>query len=252
MHAFIPGLSPPLVRTATLMSFLENLQINKYDLQCFSITEGLFMSPKQDTGLEPDEHGDIVRKGYNIIAGKYYQDRDLFENMKEINDFIEHLPDNAVVLDIGCGGGVPVLKILVEKGYTAKGIDFSTGMLELAKKNVPDAELIQGDIMKTDFEADSLDGIISTYAIIHIHRSYHPALYLKIYNWLKSGGVMLVSTAKTDWEEVHDYFGVEMAWNHPPAHESLQMIVNTGFEILFERLVTTGEETHYWILAKKP
>jgi ubiquinone/menaquinone biosynthesis C-methylase UbiE len=210
------------------------------------------MSPKQDTGLEPDEHGDIVREGYNVIAGKYYQDRDLFKNKEQIDEFMKHLPDKGIVLDIGCGGGVPVLKIIIENGFTAKGIDFSKGMLELAKKNVPEAELVMGDVMKTDFEPKSFDGIISTYSIIHIHRSYHPALYQKIFSWLKPGGVMMVSTARTDWEEVHDYYGVQMAWNHPAARESLQMVVNTGFEIIFEKLVTTGDETAYWIFAKKP
>ena len=212
------------------------------------------MSPKEDTALQPDEHGDIVKKGYNKIAEKYNQDRNLFRNKKEIKDFIEQLPENAVILDIGCGGGVPVLKLLVEKGYSTKGIDFSKGMLELAKKNVPEAELILGDIMKTDFERESLDGIISTYAVIHIHRSHHPALYLKIHNWLKKGGVMLVSTAKDECDEdysTNDYYGTHMVWSHPPARESLQMIRNSGFEILFERQVTTGDETHLWILAKK-
>ncbi|MFW9793674.1 MAG: class I SAM-dependent methyltransferase [Candidatus Thorarchaeota archaeon] len=210
------------------------------------------MSPKQDTGLDPDELGDIVKEGYNVIAGKYYQDRDLFKNKEQIDDFIKHLPEDAVVLDIGCGGGVPVLKTMIEHGFTAKGIDFSKEMLALAEKNVPEAELILGDVMKTDFEPESIDGIISTYAIIHIHRSYHPSLYQKIFSWLKSGGVMMVSTARTDWEEVHDYYGVQMAWSHPAARESLQMVVNTGFEVIYEKLVTTGDETPYWIFAKKP
>ncbi len=212
------------------------------------------MSPKEEAGLQPDEHGNIVKEGYNKIAEKYHQDRDLFRNKKEIEDFIEQLPEDAVVLDIGCGGGVPVLKLLVDKGYSTKGIDFSKGMLELSKKNVPEAELILGDIMKTDFEIESLDGIISTYAIIHIHRSHHPALYLKIYKWLKQGGVMLVSTAKDECDEdysTNDYYGAHMVWSHPPARESLQMIRNAGFEILFDRQVTTGDETHLWILAKK-
>ncbi len=212
------------------------------------------MSPKEDTDLQPDEHGDIVKEGYDKIAEKYYQDRDLFKNKKEIDDFIEQLPDDALVLDIGCGGGVPVLKLLVEKGFSAKGIDFSKGMLELAKKNVPEAELILGDVMKADFESESLDGIMSTYAVIHIHRSHHPALYLKIHNWLKQGGIMLVSTAKDECDEdysTNDYYGAHMVWSHPPARESLQMIRNVGFEILFERQVTTGDETHLWILAKK-
>ena len=108
--------------------------------------------------------------------------------------------------------------------------------------------------MKTDFESESLDGIISTYAVIHIHRSHHPALYLKIHNWLKKGGVMLVSTAKDECDEdysTNDYYGAQMVWSHPPARESLQMIRNAGFEILFDRQVTTGDETHLWILAKK-
>ncbi|MFW9767302.1 MAG: class I SAM-dependent methyltransferase [Candidatus Thorarchaeota archaeon] len=209
------------------------------------------MSPKVDTGLKPDEHGEIVRKGYNVIAGKYNQERNL-EITKEIDEFIEHLPEGAVVLDIGCGGGIPVLKTMIEKGFSAKGIDFSKGMLELAKQNVPEAELILGDVMKHEIESESFDGIISTYSIIHIHKSYHPALYLKIFNWLKPGGVMLVSTARTAWEEVSDYYGVQMAWSHPEARESLQMIINTGFEVIFERLVTAEDETSYWILAKKP
>ncbi len=208
--------------------------------------------PEREHGLGADEHGKIVREGYNRIATEYYSDRDLLKNEKEIEEFISHLPEGGTVLDIGCGGGVPVLRTLVDKGYNAKGIDFSQGMLDVAKENVPEAELILGDITKTDLEPESLDGIISTYAFIHIFRTQHPLLYMKIYSWLKPGGIMLVSTAQTEWEEVHDYFGVPMAWSHPAARESFQLVHKAGFEIIFDRLVTTGDETHYWILAKKP
>ncbi|MHA2004038.1 MAG: hypothetical protein ACW960_08025, partial [Candidatus Thorarchaeota archaeon] len=93
---------------------------------------------------------------------------------------------------------------------------------------------------------------ISTYAFIHIFRTQHPLLYTKIFKWLKPGGIMLVSTASTDWEEVHDYYGVPMAWSHPASRESFQLVNKAGFEVIFERLVTTDDETHYWILAKKP
>ncbi|MFW9788022.1 MAG: class I SAM-dependent methyltransferase [Candidatus Thorarchaeota archaeon] len=208
--------------------------------------------PKREHGLGSEEHGKIVREGYNRIAKEYYTERDLFKNEEEIQEFISFLPEKGVVLDIGCGGGVPVLRTLVDNGFEAKGIDFSQGMLDLAKENVPEAELILGDITKTDFEPESFDGIISTYAFIHIFRTEHPRLYGKIFTWLKPGGVMLVGTARTEWEEISDFFGVPMAWSHPDARESLQLVNNTGFEVLFERLVTTGDETAYWILAKKP
>ena len=208
--------------------------------------------PEREHGLGPDEHGKIVREGYNRIAKAYYSERNLFKNEEEIRIFISHLPESGTVLDIGCGGGVPVLRTLVDNGYDVKGIDFSQGMLDLAKQNVPEAELILGDITKIELEFESFDGIISTYAFIHIFRTQHPLLYMKIYSWLKPGGIMLVSTAQTEWEEVHDYFGVPMAWSHPAARESLQLVHNAGFEIIFDRFTTTGDETHYWILAKKP
>ena len=105
-----------------------------------------------------------MREGYNVIAGKYYQDRYLFKNKEQLDDFVKHLPEKSVVLDIGCGGGVPVLKTMIESGFKAKGIDFSKGMLELAKKNVPEAELVLGDVMKTEFETGSFDGIICNHS----------------------------------------------------------------------------------------
>ncbi|MHA3963178.1 MAG: class I SAM-dependent methyltransferase [Candidatus Thorarchaeota archaeon SMTZ1-45] len=202
--------------------------------------------------MGPDEHGRIVMEGYNKIARNYYSDRNLFKNEKEIQEFISHLPENGTILDIGCGCGFLVLRKLIDKGYHTKGIDFSKGMLEIAKQNVPEAELILGDITKTDFEPGSFDGIVSTYAFIHIFRTQHPWLYKKIFDWLKSGGIMLVSTACNEWEEVSEYYGAPMAWSHPASRESLQLVNNTGFEVVFERTVTTCDETHYWILAKKP
>jgi ubiquinone/menaquinone biosynthesis C-methylase UbiE len=127
-------------------------------------------------GKSPDEHGRIVREGYDNIAEEYTKDRDNFDNDQEIQEFIDHLPKEAIVLDIGCGGGVPVLQTLIDNSYEAAGIDFSNSMLEVAKKNVPQATLIHGDVTKTAFDENSFDGIISTYAIIHIHKSLHPTL----------------------------------------------------------------------------
>ena len=210
-----------------------------------------FVSEKESS-LGPEEHGKIVRDGYNRIAKDYCDERNLFDNEEEIDEFISHLPENGIVLDIGCGGGVPVLRKLVDRGFHAKGIDFSQSMLKIAKENVPEVELILGDVTKAEFEPDSFDGVISTYAFIHIFRTKHPLLYSKIFKWLKPGGVMLVSTARTEWEEVSDYFGVPMAWSHPEARESLQLVENAGFEVLFDKLVTTDDETAYWILARKP
>ncbi len=213
--------------------------------------EGQRLTPERTHGKSPEEHGRIVREGYDRIAEEYNKQREAFDNSKEIQEFIDRLPEGAVVLDVGCGCGVPVLKKLLSEGYTAKGIDFSQGMLEVARRNVPEAELVHEDILKVEFQPSSFDGIISTYAIIHIHKSQHSLVYKKIYEWLKPGGVMLVGTSWSEWEEIQDYYGVPMAWSHPAPKESLRMVKDTGFEVIFDKLVTTNDETVYWILARK-
>ena len=210
------------------------------------------MGDERTHGKSPDEQGRIVREGYDKIAEQYNQDREKFDNSKELQEFIDTLPEGGSVLDIGCGGGVPILRTLIANGFDATGIDFSSGMLEVAKRNVPQATLIHGDVTKTEFDENSFDGIISTYAIIHIHKSFHPTIYNQIYNWLKPGGVMLVCTAHSEWEEIVEYYGVDMAWSHPAPEASLEMVKNAGFEILFERLVPTNDELPYWILSQKP
>ncbi|TFG32176.1 class I SAM-dependent methyltransferase [Candidatus Thorarchaeota archaeon] len=209
------------------------------------------MTPERTHGKSPDEQGRIVRDGYDKIAEEYNQQREKFDNSNEIKEFIDKLPEGGTVLDIGCGGGVPVLRKLIAEGFDATGIDFSKGMLEVAKRNVPEATLIHGDVTKTEFDENSFDGIISTYAIIHIHKSLHPIVYTRMHSWLKPGGVMLVCTAHSDWEEIAVYHGVDMAWSHPGPQASLQMVKNVGFEILFDRLVPTNDELPYWILARK-
>jgi 2-polyprenyl-3-methyl-5-hydroxy-6-metoxy-1,4-benzoquinol methylase len=171
--------------------------------------------------LEPDEHGRIVQEGNNRIAEAYCGKRDIFDNRAQIEEFISYLPEKGIVLDIGCGGGVPVLQTLARRGFVVKGIDFSKGMLEIAKRNVPGAELVLGDVTKVDFDEASLDGIISTHALIHIHRDHHPRLYKKMFSWLRSSGVIMVSTGREDWIGDERYLGVRMVWNHAGAADNL-------------------------------
>jgi hypothetical protein len=61
----------------------------------------------------------------------------------------------------------------------------------------------------------------------------------------------MISTGRDDWSGEDDYYGVRMVWNHAGASENLKLAQDAGFTIISEKLITTGDETHYWILARK-
>jgi len=201
--------------------------------------------------IPADKASEIVRAGYNRLAGPYSKERGQFDNWKEIEAFTSQLPARSEVLDAGSGTGIPIAKYLVESGFEVIGIDISESMILKAQKNVPGANFRRMDMTAIDFPPESFDGIISCYAIIHIPRGKHEELFKSFYKILKPQGVMLVSVASWAWEEVADYMGVDMFWSHFDPDKTESLITEAGFEIEFGRDVKSGGETHHWVLAHR-
>ena len=63
---------------------------------------------------------------------------------------IDRLAPGARVLDLGCGTGVPTAGMLAESGLEAVGIDVSTEMLALARRNVPAGRFVAMDALELD------------------------------------------------------------------------------------------------------
>src|SRR6185369_3222022 len=93
----------------------------------------------------------IVKAGYDSIAKRYLEERTQdSEDVRLLDDLISRLPLHAKVLDAGCGAGVPITQILSER-FDATGVDFSEAQVEMAKKNVPEANFLCRDMTQLDF-----------------------------------------------------------------------------------------------------
>ena len=200
----------------------------------------------------PKQKSEIVRKGYNKIAQKYNKQRKLYQSKPLLLKFLKYVPKNPKVLDLGCGAGIPVSKFLVDNGCKVVGIDFSDGMLKLARKNVPAARFIKMDITKIKFKENSFDGAVSFYSIIHIPREYHLKIYVNLHKILKPNAIIMLNASGTNtWEETaKDYLGVPMFWSFYNPEITLKLISNAGFEILWNKVLKIGNEKQFWVLAK--
>ncbi|VVB58395.1 Ubiquinone/menaquinone biosynthesis C-methyltransferase UbiE [Candidatus Anstonella stagnisolia] len=194
--------------------------------------------------------GKIVQKGYNKIAKKYHAQRARFDNGKELAKFMKLLPKNASVLDLGCGAGVPISKTLVKRGFAVTGIDIAKSMLALAKKNVPKAKFLRKDMTKLDFKANSFDGAVSFYAIIHVPRERHAKIFRGLHKALKNKGVFLVCLGNDRWEATEKYMGTTMFWSQNEPKKALSIIRRAGFRIMFAKTLVRGGETHFWVIAR--
>jgi len=194
---------------------------------------------------------DIVKKGYDRIAQRYMDVRDQFVNNRYLENFNSRLKPASLILDLGCGAGKPIDRILVNRGHKVIGIDISKKQIKLAKRNVPEARYVVKDISSLQKEEYKVDAVISFYTILHIPRETHQELFYIINSFLPEGGLVLVTMGSSEWEGIEDFYGVEMYWSHYGPEKNREIIEKAGFEVILDEIDAIRKEEHQVIIAKK-
>src|SRR5215471_2194569 len=78
--------------------------------------------------------------GYEQIAAIFIKGRGQAVNgigTSSVRKWVCTLPLNSTVLDLGCGTGIPVSKLLIDGGMTVYGIDAPPTMVKAFQQNFP-------------------------------------------------------------------------------------------------------------------
>lgn len=192
----------------------------------------------------------LVEEGYEKIAHTYSSARDQLANISYLEKFTRFIRKGSTILDIGCGAGKPVDKYLVKHGFAVNGIDISTKMIELAKKNVPHALYEVRDMLTLHKDEYCVNGIVSFYAIFHTPREKHQKLLTIFKSFMPHGGAILITMGAVDWEGTEENFhDTKMFWSHYGAEKNSEMVKKAGFSIILNEIDNSGEEKHQVILA---
>ena len=62
------------------------------------------------------------------------------------------------LLDVGCGAG-RALRLAADRGADVSGLDAAPGLLDYARRRVPGANIVQGDLQSLPFDDDSFDAV---------------------------------------------------------------------------------------------
>lgn len=136
---------------------------------------------------------------YDQIA-KAYAD-EFSEPSEHIDEFLELLPTNGKILDVGCGNGVDSINVK-NKGFDVVGVDMSDKMLDIARSKYPGIDFRLGDMRKLDFDEDEFDGIIASCSLIHIPKKDVPKTLEQFATFLKQGGVIYIQLQSGKSEEL--------------------------------------------------
>jgi len=198
---------------------------------------------------------ELVRQGYNTMASGYLAGRSQgHPDPPVLAEFSSLLPSNSLILDAGCGAGLPVTQFLVQR-HRVVGIDFSIAQTRMASRLVPSARIVCLDMTQLAFPPRIFDGVCSFFAILHVPRSKHGSLLASFHRLLRPGGLVLLCLGATDNEAAYGpYFGTRMYWSHFDAPKYLGILQATGLRVLSSEIQPdpiSKIATHLFILARK-
>lgn len=190
-----------------------------------------------------DESSISVRHAYDVIAETYATQRSEGTLGVEVLDrFLDSLPENARLLDAGCGQGTPVLARSTDS-ITAVGMDFSRGQLQLAWEHVSDGVLVLGDMTTLPFRDETFEAVTAYHSMIHVPMDEHRTVIDEFARVLRPDGRLILSEGLTEWSgENPDWLdsGVEMRWNMAGPETTEEQLRTAGFSIWNEW--TVGDE----------
>lgn len=112
---------------------------------------------------------------------------------KYLDVLISEMEDNADVLDVGCGTGKPILEYLLDNNLNVIGVDASTEILAIARKNFPTTKFVLEDMRKLALNK-KFDGLIAWHSFFHLPEVDQPRMFEIFEFHLKPKGILLFTS----------------------------------------------------------
>lgn len=192
-----------------------------------------------------------MSKPYDSIAGEWHAGPREFKARKYVDMLLDGLRPGARILDLGCGTGEPVARYLVGKGFRVVGVDESAGMLEIARRVVPEAELIEGDMCEVELTG-TFDAAVAWDSLFHVGRARHQTVYRKVFALLAPGGRFLLSTGGTGHPGfTSEMYGRAFFYSGFEPEEVKRLLRSEGFEIELCEVDDPSALGHLAVIARK-
>lgn len=141
------------------------------------------------------------------------------------------LPDQANVLDLGCGSGKPIATYLIEQGCAITGVDSSELMLQMARANFPEQTWLQADMRQLNLE-QKFDAILAWDSFFHLTQDDQRHMFSQFSRHAKLGTVLIFTSGPAQGEAIGELFGQALYHASLAPEEYHHLLAQYGFQVL--------------------
>lgn len=144
-------------------------------------------------------------EAYEQYALEFLQRRDTsLVGVMTADRWARSLKPNSNVLEIGCGGGLPVTQTLVDAGLNLWAIDSSPTMVKTFRDRYPEIPVECASVLESDFFKKKYDAVISIGLIFILNEEGQLKMLSRVSEILRTGGSFMFSAPVEvgEWEDV--------------------------------------------------
>ena len=186
---------------------------------------------------------------YDTIADWYSQDRRRSTiGVPEVRALAASLSPGALVLDVGCGPGVPITRTLLDAGMRVVGLDSAGEMLARFRLDLPGVPVIRGTAQRCPCASRVFDAAVAWGVIFHLTHDDQRRAFRELARVVKPRAPFLFTSGDAEDNRTGTMDGVTFHYYAFPRETYRQVLEEAGFELV-DVHTDRGDNTYY--LARK-
>jgi len=174
--------------------------------------------------MKPAELG----KKYDKIANWWHQQhRESQYGVAQLRRALQFCRQGGSALDVGCGAGGRLIRLMQQHQLAVTGIDVSAEMIKLAIEQHPDETFYVDDICSFE-SSEPFDLIVAWDSIFHLPLEQQQPVVEKLCRLLKSGGVLLYTFGDAEGEHDDTWHGEAFHYSSLGIKGNLALLAANG------------------------
>lgn len=190
--------------------------------------------------------GDDPSNGWDAVAPLFMGARSRI-GVETVRTWAQSLPPGAVVLDLGCGSGVPISEALMADGCVVYGVDASPTLVSAFRRRFPHAPVACESAEGSAFFGRTFDAVVAVGLMFLLPPSTQQALIRRVALALGSGGRFLFTAPERRCTWADELTGRSSISLGVEAYR--QALDAAGFDLVDTR-VDEGEN-HYFAAVRR-
>ncbi len=148
-----------------------------------------------------------------------------------LDRFADLLPVGGSVLDLGCGGGVPVAETMMARGFHVTGVDASPTLIGFCRERMPEQEWIVADMRGLSL-GRRFDGVLAWDSFFHLKPDDQRGMFEVFARHAAPGGCLLFNGGPAAGEAIGSYRGDPLYHASLSGEEYAELLTGAGFAIV--------------------